>query len=197
VGKSFYTSVKGRRKHVTQKQLLFLSFYTDPASDTFDNAFRSGLKAGYTESTAQRLKHEDHIKDLLQEQRDSIYTISQDAEARRARILAQAEINLEEYVTSTPQDKTDKTIKADMTKFSAERLAKAHYSTRTESVVDDNEGFVRGDRASIIEGTFSRYLAPSDESDAPRTIEAPISEETEHDVTDTVEEATSDKTEHE
>ena len=185
MGKSFYTSVKGRRKHITQKQLLFLSFYTDPASDTFDNAFRSGLKAGYSTSTSQRLKHEDHIKDLLQEQRDSIYTIGKDAEARRVRILAQAEINLEEYVTSNPQDKTDKTIKADMTKFTAERLAKDHYSTRTEAVVDDNAGFLRGARADVIDGTFSRYLAPSAERDAPRLIDTPAIKDTKDTASDT------------
>jgi len=186
-----------RLSSLSQKQKLYLLFYTNPQSETFDNKYQSARKAGYTEETSKAMRHTKAMKEFAMARVEELQELADDSEARRARILAFAERNIESYVRSTPQDKTDKTIKADMTKFSAERLGKNHYSTRTESVVDDNEGFMRGDRASIIEGTFSRYLAHSDESDAPRTIEAPISEETEHDVTDTVEEATSDKTEHE
>lgn len=40
---------------LTPQQILFLSCYTNPKSETFGNAVQSSLKAGYTESYANNI----------------------------------------------------------------------------------------------------------------------------------------------
>lgn len=42
---------------LTPQQILFLSCYTNPKSETFGNAVQSSLKAGYTESYANNITH--------------------------------------------------------------------------------------------------------------------------------------------
>jgi len=168
-----------RRKDLTQKQKLYIAFFTDPNSPTFDNSYRSAKRAKYAEHTAKRMNHTEQMMQVMNKQSEAVMSLASTAEERRARILDFAERNIEEYVKGVPQDKTDKTIKADMTKFASERLGKTHYSTRTESVVDDNEGFMRGDRASIIEGTFTKYIKQSARDlaqDAPLAIDAQVIE---------------------
>ena len=80
-----------------------------------------------------------------------------EASARRVRILTQAEKNIEEYVASSPDDPTDKKIKADMTKFASERLGKEHYSTRIESVSSSIQ-LLTVDAREALEAQLRVYL---------------------------------------
>ena len=38
---------------LTPQQELFLSYYTNPKSETFSNALQSGLKAGYSQEYSE------------------------------------------------------------------------------------------------------------------------------------------------
>ena len=117
-------SANGKTPFLTPQQELFLSYYTNPKSDTFSNAKASALKAKYTESYA------NNIMTLLPE------WLSDDIGDMKR--LKKAEKNLDEVQNFNVVDGEgkvdvhllDKRIKVDM--FYAERLNKSKYSTRQE-----------------------------------------------------------------
>jgi hypothetical protein len=107
------------------RQSLFLQRYLDPNSKTFSNAYRSALKAGYEEEYAKNMTGQ--MPTWLSE---SINDLN---------LTRQAEKNLREYLELEPKDRTDKTIKADLTKFTLERLNKKKYSARSEHTGEGGE----------------------------------------------------------
>lgn len=98
---------------IDPRQAIFLKHYIDPKSETFANAKRSAMKAGYSEQYADRILSEDleWLSDAL----------------RYEDIIKKAEKNLVEFM-----DIEDNRIRADMTKFTLERLNKKKFSTRQE-----------------------------------------------------------------
>lgn len=138
-------ATRGKQKAILNpQQSRFLAAYLNPASPTHGNAFKSALEAGYTEAYAKNITHE--MPEWLLENTGS---------DRSSRMLAKAEKNLEELLdwnTSVPaigafgpiKDKETgeqiyKTntemlkIKADATKFVAERLGRAKYGQKSET----------------------------------------------------------------
>lgn len=116
---------------LTPQQEAFLSYYTNPKSDTFSNAKQSAIKAGYSDSYADSIT--DFMPDWLWESMGDMQK------------LRRAEKNLTE-VQNLPiideQGKVDtnlldKRTKVDM--FIAERLGKHKYSTRQELTGKDGE----------------------------------------------------------
>lgn len=112
---------------LTPQQELFLSYYTNPKSETFSNAVQSALKAGYTENYA------NNITGLMPD-----WLFENIGDMKR---LRKAEKNLEEvqniaiYNNKGKLDANliDKRTKVDM--FIAERLNKNKYSTKVEQDV--------------------------------------------------------------
>lgn len=97
------------------RQTLFLTYYLDPKSDTFSNAYQSAVKAGYSEEYSLNITA--LMPDWLSE---SI--------GRRKRMLAKAEERLEHHLESE-----DEKISLDASKFVAKTLGKNEgYSERTE-----------------------------------------------------------------
>jgi hypothetical protein len=110
---------------LTPQQELFLSYYTDPKSETFSNATQSAIKAGYEQSYA------DNIMALLPD-----WLSENIGDMRR---LRKAEKNLEEVQNLEIKDPNtgrvdpqlvEKRTKVDI--FLAERLGKDKYSPRQE-----------------------------------------------------------------
>lgn len=100
---------------LTPKQQLFLTYYVDPKSETFSNAYSSAKKAGYAEEYCQNITH--LMPDWLSE---SI--------GRRKRMLAKAEARLESTL-----DSEDTKLAQDTAKFIAKTLGKEEgYSDRVE-----------------------------------------------------------------
>jgi hypothetical protein len=107
---------------LTPQQELFLSYYTNPKSETFSNATQSAVKAGYTESYA------DNITTLMPD-----WLLENIGDMKR---LKRAEKNLSEVQEMEVVDQEgkvdvqllDKRIKVDF--FVAERLNKGKYSTQ-------------------------------------------------------------------
>ena len=95
------------------RQALFLSYYIDPKSESFANAYQSALRAGYTKDYAKIITNSklDWLSDNL----------------RELDFVKQAEKNLKKLLVSDNEK-----IQADMTKFTLERLKKEKYSSRTE-----------------------------------------------------------------
>lgn len=123
-------------KLLEPKQALFKSYYTDPKSQTFGNAYQSAIKAGYSENYATNIlwSNQKWIMEIVEDERR----------------LKKAERNLEE-VQNLPiktvienketgetkeiinVDVINQKVKVDM--FLAERLNKQKYSTRQEHAV--------------------------------------------------------------
>lgn len=101
-------------KTLTPRQILFLKNYLNPSSPTFSNALQSAIKSGFSKEYSRQIasiKNEWITESIRQED-----------------LLSKAESNLQEFLASNE----DKKIKADITKFVAERVGKAKYSVRSE-----------------------------------------------------------------
>lgn len=104
------------------RQSIFLKYYFDQKSETFSNALQSALKAGYAQQYAESITAampawlEDYI--------------------REHDLVMQAEKNLKNFLSD---EEKDSRIKADMTKFTLERLKKEKYSARKELTGKDGE----------------------------------------------------------
>lgn len=109
---------------LTPQQENFLSYYTNPKSDTFSNAVQSALKAGYSESFANNIT--SIMPDWLSE------SIGDMKRLRRAEKNLEEVQNIDIYNQDGILDPQliEKRTKVDF--FIAERLGKKKYSTRTE-----------------------------------------------------------------
>lgn len=108
---------------LTPQQQLFLSYYLDPKSETWSNAYQSAKKAGYAEEYAQNITHlmPDWLSDAIG---DSI-------------LVQKALHNLNEFLSTN--DEKLQSIKADITKFTLKGLQKNKFSERTEHTGKDGK----------------------------------------------------------
>ena len=134
-GKTYAT-----RKAMNVKAEMFAQVFLNPTSKTFMNVLQSALRAGYSETYAENISV----------QRPKWWIeLTETADYRRAQMLAIAEKNLLDTVASTSDDRDDRKIKHDATKFVSERLGKQHYSTRQEITgADGRRLFTNEQRAS-------------------------------------------------
>lgn len=117
-GKTYRT-----QKVFNVKADMFKQFYLSPTSSTFCNVRASALRAGYSE---------DYANNITVQKPKWWLELTESADYKRAKMLAIAEDNLLETAASTSDDRDDKKLKHDATKFISERLGKEHYSTRKE-----------------------------------------------------------------
>ena len=101
-------------KKLDPRQIKFLELYLDPNSETFANAYKSAMDAGYKREYAENI-----TKLLPKWLSDNIGDVQ---------LVKKALKNLKEFL----DEKKDKKIKADITKFVLERLHKKKFSTKTE-----------------------------------------------------------------
>jgi hypothetical protein len=116
------------------RQKLCWDFYVNPKSETFSNGLQSALKAGYDEEYSEQITVQAWFLEKL----------------RTLNMLDKAEKNLNDFlemptVTVTKdgvvvENDTKLRVKADVTKFVAERVGKALYSTRQEVNHTNNGG---------------------------------------------------------
>lgn len=151
---------KGTRKnkkntneyHFDLRQDVAWNLYTDQRSDTFNNAYKSAVKAGYTDSSSRSITTESWW-------------------IRRVKLLAEmlplAEKNLMEdmeMVTEIPvlvnkeiQYKTDpqlRRIKSETSKFIASTVGRAKYHTKTEIESNNIISLVEGN--SLLDNLFKK-----------------------------------------
>ena len=115
---------------------MFKSFYLRPDSYTFFNARQSALRAGYTEQ---------YSNNITSQQPSWYVDMLESADHKRAAMLKAAEDNLLETVQSKSDDRDDRKLKHDATKFVSERLGKQHYSTRQEVTGADGRAIFSND----------------------------------------------------
>jgi len=111
------------------RQSLFLSYYIDPKSETFSNAYRSALKAGYEEEYASTILNQD-LAWLSESLSD-------------ASLLNKAEKRLNQILDFEPVDeegKIDNSLIANQMKavtLVAKGIGKSKYSERVEQTGKD------------------------------------------------------------
>jgi len=118
-------------KILKPQQELFLSYYTNPKSETFSNALQSALKAGYSQEYAESIT----VKDLnwLTENIGDM------------KLLQKAEKVLNKTLDYEPVDSEGNIdtsllkVQADVSKFVAETVGKNKYSKRTEVTGKDGK----------------------------------------------------------
>lgn len=112
------------------QQILFLSSYTNPKSETWGNAYKSALKAGYSEEYAQTITAQ--MPDWLSEN------------LGKTKLVQKAEKNLEIALEGGLDDleKGKKEIQYKATEFTLKTLKKNEYSERTELTGKDGEQLI-------------------------------------------------------
>ena len=110
---------------VDPRQSLFLENYFDPKSGTFANALQSALKAKYSQEYAEILSA--RMPKWLSEKVSNSY------------LLQKAESNIKEFL----EDDENKKIKADMTKFVAERMGRKKWGQNKELESDNTNIFIK------------------------------------------------------
>ena len=106
------------------RQSLFLSYYIDPKSETFSNAYKSALKAGYEEEYAKTILSQDvqWLSDSL-----SDASLLNKAEKRLNQILDFEPVNEEGAIDNSLLANQMKAIS-----LVAKGIGKAKYSERVE-----------------------------------------------------------------
>lgn len=136
---------------LNERQILFLSLYLDPNSETFGNAYRSAIKAGYSSEYADNISGQgnkwlsENVGDaqrLINAEKALDECLTLDTEVK--------EIVNEKGEVVTLKDPQLLKIKQDTAKFISERLGKAKYSTRTELTGADGKQLLP-DQIQIIE----------------------------------------------
>ncbi len=117
---------------VDPRQALFLSYYLDNKSETFSNAYRSALRAGYESEYARNIT--STMPSWLAEYLDHSSLVKK-AEKNLKEML-EMEVENEGVSKSGEVYEYDDVgklrVKADLTKFVLERLDKERYSQRQE-----------------------------------------------------------------
>lgn len=130
----------GKGKHLTHvnpkndtldpRQARLLTLYLDPKSATFANLLQSAVEAGFTESTARAISGK--MPQWLSEQLD------------KSALVYKARRNLHRFLDLDDEDPQKLRVKADITKFVAERVDKENFSTRQELTGADG-GAIKSD----------------------------------------------------
>ena len=105
---------------LTPQQQLFKKYYTDPKSETFSNAYRSALKADYSDEYSKNITGQDveWISEILRDQR----------------LVQKAEKNLEMAMDGLLDDPEggSKVIQYKATEFTLKGLQKGKWADRKE-----------------------------------------------------------------
>lgn len=116
--------MKKQDRVLTPQQEAFLSYYTDPKSETFGNATQSAKKAKYSDEYAETITAQ--LPDWLSENLGDMKMVKK-AEKRLDNTL--------DYEPVSDEGKIDVAllrVQTDVAKFVAERLNKNKYSARGE-----------------------------------------------------------------
>jgi phage terminase small subunit len=119
-------SANGKSDILTPKQALFKEFYLNPKSETFGNATRSAIRAGYEESYANSITRDGN---------DWVAEIVRDADR-----LRKAEKVLDRTLDMIDdEDVARQKLAHDTAKFVAKSMGREKYAERTEVTGKDGE----------------------------------------------------------
>lgn len=113
-----------KNRLLTPQQENFLSYYTNPKSETFANALQSGLKAGYSQEYSESITHQ--LPDWLSESLGNMNRL------RKAEKVLDNTLDLPAVDEEGKVDHNLLRIQSDVAKFIAKGIGKATYSERVE-----------------------------------------------------------------
>jgi len=119
-----YETPSGQSRKLTPKMIAYKANYENPESPTYNNAYQSAIKAGFSPSYA---------KTITAERQNNHWIKSGDH--LRQEMLEKAEQNLHKITQMSDEElKSPQMAKIwqDTNKFISERLGKDYYSTRQE-----------------------------------------------------------------
>lgn len=125
---------------LTPQQQLFKKYYTDPKSETFSNAYKSALKAGYSEEYSQNITGQapEWLSEIISDER----------------LLRKAEKNLEMALDGLLDDpeKGAKVIQHKATEFTLKGLQKGKWADRKElGGIDGKDLIPKGNDKEVVE----------------------------------------------
>lgn len=129
---------------------MFFNYYFDPKSPTFSNGLQSALKAGFEETYALALVSK--MPTWLEEK------------VKEMNMLSKAERNLNNMLDLDEKDSNKLRVKADITKFIAERLGKRKYGSSETQANTFNVSIFAGEQIKRVAG---RVL--NDDAESERT----------------------------
>jgi len=135
-------------KLLTPQQEAFLSYYTNPKSETFGNARQSALKANYSEEYSRNITGQ--LPEWLS---DNISKLKR---------LQKAEKVLDTTLDYAPVDEGGKIdhnllrIQSDVAKFIAKGIGKGTYSERIENQHDLSENTIKAINYIVPDGDKSK-----------------------------------------
>lgn len=109
---------------LSPQQELFLSYYTNPKSETFSNALQSGLKAGYSQEYSESITSQ--LPDWLSESLGDMKRL------RKAERVLDKTLDYEPVDDKGKIDTSLLAIQNKTAQFVTERLNKGKYSARSE-----------------------------------------------------------------
>lgn len=158
---------KANQYDIDPRQNLCWGFYVDPESETFSNATKSAIKAGYTPTTAdqitthdwfigktRRLNIRNKAEKVLEEMLDMpVNVLSWEGKGDEAEQVVQTEPALIK-------------IKQDTAKFASERLGKDDWSSRSELSGPGGSPLVSVDEIvkAKVDAALNDYLNPNNTS---------------------------------
>lgn len=126
--------------HFDLRQDVAWNLYTDQRSDTFNNAYRSAVKAGYSENTAKRISVEKWWINKIHILREMMPLVEKNI--------------MEDLSIEKSEGKEMRKIRSEMTKFTASTVGRAKYHTKTEVESNSIISLVEGN--SILDGLFKK-----------------------------------------
>lgn len=131
------------------RQSLFLSYYVNPRSETFSNAVKSALKAGYSQEYAEVILNQNgwisenlkRIKMLEKAERNLSETLDIDIEEQAMGAFGPIVKKDQDGNETAVMRRNPKimAIKHDASKFVAERIGKNYYASRNEHTDGDGK----------------------------------------------------------
>ena len=132
-----------RKKEPSQRDLLFVQWYTSPASPTFDNAMQSAIRAGFSESYAKSRAHQKLVpfaKKMVKERLARQTERAVEKSDFYGDLLRDAEMGIAERVRmNTKGDPKMTAIKQKDQHFVTERIGK---DTWSQKKIVENGGLV-------------------------------------------------------
>lgn len=104
------------------RQALFLEYYLKPGTDTFNNIYKSALKAGYSESYADNFRKKERT-----------WLSGYVGEVTKDKLVSKAKKNLDKLL-----DSSDEKVQADITKFVAKTDKEFSEKQEIDATVDSN-----------------------------------------------------------
>jgi hypothetical protein len=156
------------KRRLKPKQVDFVNYYTNPASDTYGNAAQSAMKAGYSKSYAYDRAYAKLVPLVPKEIKLRESKVIEES-TRHHRLLEKAEKVIEDDLDiPTNAEPRLRQIRSKTSHFIAETVGKDTFSKRTETITQ-GKSVIPDNALNSIMDTLNTLA-----NNQPQAIEEPI-----------------------